>query len=96
MDGDHPRQSELRFRVSQKGFLKGNRFKEGSRKKIRYIYILFVRLTALRKRPSFLKRKISDYEEIRRRIRDMALEGEKDSFLDIFPDDTLRVLRGIR
>ena len=45
---------------------------------------------------SFLKRKISEYEEIRRQIRDIALKVEKESLLDIFPDDTFDVLRRIR
>ena len=83
--------------LAKKGFIKVSRFK-GSRNKIQYIYILTPRGLEEKARVtlSFLRRKISEYEEIRRQIRDIALEVEKESLLDIFPDDTFDVLRRIR
>jgi EPS-associated MarR family transcriptional regulator len=74
----------------KKGFIKINRFK-GSMNKARYIYLLTpqglegkAKLTL-----SFLRRKTSEYEDIRRQVRDLAKEVEEEKLADIFAADKL-------
>ena len=41
---------------------------------------------------AFLKRKLSEYEEIKRQIEEIANEAEKDETIDLLSDDTLKPL----
>jgi len=75
--------------LAKKGFIKINRFK-ASKIKIKYIYMLTPkgleekgRLTL-----SFLKLKLSEYEEIKRQIRDLATEVAEEGLLDVFAAET--------
>jgi EPS-associated MarR family transcriptional regulator len=82
--------------LAKKGFIKITRFKS-SRNKIRYIYILTPQ--GLEEKAtltlSFLKRKVLEYEEIRRQIKDLAMEIEEERLWDISKDDTLDVLKRV-
>ena len=40
----------------------------------------------------FLKRKLSEYEEIKSQIKEIASEAEKDGSIDLLSDDTLKRL----
>jgi len=75
--------------LAKKGFIKIDRFK-ASKIKIKYIYMLTPggleekgRLTL-----SFLKLKLSDYEEIKRQIRDLATEVAEEGLLDVSVAET--------
>jgi len=75
--------------LAKKGFIKINRFK-ASKIKIKYIYMLTPkgleekgRLTL-----SFLKLKLSEYEEIKRQVRDLATEVAEEGLLDVSAAET--------
>lgn len=74
--------------LSRKGFIKINRFKD-SKNKFKYLYNLTpqgleakARLTV-----SFLKQKISEYNEIKRQIKKLTHEIEEENLVDIFHKD---------
>ena len=78
----------------KKGFVKINRFKD-AKSKVGYIYVLTPRgieekagLTV-----SFLRRKIFEYTEIKRQIRELAQEAEDGGLANISVDDTLDRLK---
>ena len=64
--------------LAKKGFIKIDRFKV-SKNKMRYLYILTPKGVEERARLtlSFLKRKISEYDEIKRQIRELEKEVEE-------------------
>lgn len=80
--------------LAKKGFIKINRFR-GSKNKILYIYILTPRGLEEKARLtlSFLRSKILEYETIRRQIRDLAREIEKERLADISSDEVQDVLK---
>ena len=76
--------------LAKKGFIKVNRFKD-SKNKFKYLYILTPRgieakaaLTI-----SFLKRKMAEYSEIKRQIKELSREVETEGLVDVSTDDTL-------
>jgi len=75
--------------LAKKGFIKINRFK-ASRIKIKYIYMLTPRGLEEKGRLtlSFLKVKLSEYEEIKRQIRDLATEVAEEGLLDVSATET--------
>ena len=82
--------------LAKKGFIKINRFK-GSKNKIHYFYILTPRGLEEKARItlSFLRRKIREYEEIKKQIKDLAREVEEERLVDISVDETLDVLKRV-
>jgi len=78
----------------KKGFIKISHFKY-SKSKIQYIYILTPQ--GLEEKAaltlSFLKRKVLEYEEIKRQIKEMAQEVEEERSLDISVNDILELLK---
>ncbi|MFC1822569.1 MarR family EPS-associated transcriptional regulator [Thermodesulfobacteriota bacterium] len=82
--------------LAKRGFIKINRFKV-SQSKIRYLYILTPRGVEEKTRLtlSFLKRKVSEYEEISRQIEDLAREVEEERLTDLSADETFEVLKGL-
>ena len=78
--------------LARKGFIKINRFKD-SHNKFQYLYHLTPRgleakagLTI-----SFLKRKMLEYSEIKRQIKELAREAKDQGLVDDSKDDTLDV-----
>ena len=76
--------------LAKKGFVKVDRLK-ASKSKTQYIYVLTpqgleekARLTL-----SFLRRKTREYEEIKRQIRELALEIEDERMLDLWDEEKL-------
>jgi EPS-associated MarR family transcriptional regulator len=69
--------------LAKKGFLKINRFKDSSNK-LKYVYFLTPRGLEEKSRVTlgFLRRKISEYEEIKRQIRHLAREVGNDRSLE--------------
>ncbi|NQT55748.1 MAG: MarR family EPS-associated transcriptional regulator [Desulfobacteraceae bacterium] len=82
--------------LAKKGFIKINRFKV-SNNKIRYFYILTPRGVEEKARLtlSFLKRKVSEYEEMKHQIRKLALEVEENRLTGILETETLDVMQRI-
>ncbi len=82
--------------LAKKGFIEINRFKV-SKNKIRYFYILTPRGVEEKSRLtlSFLKRKVSEYEEIKHQIRKLALEVEENNLPDNLETETLDVMQKI-
>jgi hypothetical protein len=74
--------------------IKINRFKS-ARNKIPYTYILTPRGLEEKARltVSFLKRKLSEYEEIRRQIRELAQEVDSENLMDLSFEDAENVVR---
>ena len=70
--------------LAKKGFIKIQRFNE-SKTKFRYLYILTPKGIEERARltVSFLKRKIAEYEGIKRQIRELSREIEESRSADI-------------
>jgi len=70
--------------LAKKGFIKIDRFK-ASKIKIKYSYMLTPRGLEEKGRLtlSFLKLKLSDYEEIKRQIRDLATGVAEEGLLDV-------------
>lgn len=82
--------------LTKRGFIKINRFKV-SQNKIRYLYILTPRGLEEKTRLtlSFLKRKVTEYEEISRQIEDLTREVEEEGLNDLSADETLEALKGL-
>ena len=82
--------------LTKKGFIQINRFKV-SDNKIRYFYLLTPRGLEEKARLtlSFLKRKVSEYEEIKHQIRKLALEVKENNLPDILETETLDVMQRI-
>jgi len=82
--------------LAKKGFIKINRFKV-SNNKIRYFYILTPRGVEEKARLtlSFLKRKVSEYEEMKHQIRKLALEVEENRLTGSLETETLDVMQRI-
>ena len=82
--------------LAKRGFIKINRFKV-SQNKIRYLYVLTPRGLEEKTRLtlSFLKRKVTEYEEISRQIEDLAREVEEEQLNDLSADETLEALKGL-
>jgi EPS-associated MarR family transcriptional regulator len=80
--------------LGKRGFIKIRRFKV-SRNKSQYIYLLTPRGLEEKTRltVSFLRRKIVEYEEIKRQIRDLVLEVEEQTGKNGFSDDAQNLLR---
>lgn len=78
----------------KKGFIKINRFKH-SKNKIQYIYILTPQ--GLEEKAaltlSFLKRKVLEYEEIKRQIKEIVQEVEEEKLMDISANNILERLK---
>lgn len=82
---------------TKKGIIKIQRFKD-SESKIQYIYLLTpkgleekARLTL-----NFFRRKVREYEEIKKQIRELAREVDNEGALkDISSEDVLEVLNGV-
>ena len=76
--------------LTKKGLIKVHRFKS-AKNKIPYTYILTPR--GLEEKAGltikYLKRKILEYEEIKRQIRELALEIETEELTDITQPETL-------
>ena len=76
--------------LAKKGFIKINRFKD-SKNKLQYLYVLTPR--GLEERAvltlRFLKRKVAEYNEIKKQIRELTKEAEAEGLVDIFESDTL-------
>ncbi|MBW2301791.1 MAG: MarR family EPS-associated transcriptional regulator [Deltaproteobacteria bacterium] len=82
--------------LARKGFLKVHRFKDSS-KKTKYVYVLTPRGLEEKARVtlSFLKRKVREYEEIKRQIRELSVEIEGKEGEDIFSEEVLEALDGV-
>ena len=83
--------------LANKGIIKIKRFKSAMNK-IPYTYMLTpdgleekAKITL-----AFLKRKLSEYEEIKRQIKEIAKEVEKDETIDIPVTDTLKALAKVQ
>ena len=83
--------------LANKGIIKIKRFKSAVNK-IPYTYMLTpdgleekAKITL-----AFLKRKLSEYEEIKRQIKEIAKEVEKDETIDIPVTDTLKALAKVQ
>ena len=83
--------------LANKGIIKIKRFKSAVNK-IPYTYMLTpdgleekAKITL-----TFLKRKLSEYEEIKRQIKEIAKEVEKDETIDIPVTDTLKALAKVQ
>ena len=83
--------------LAEKGIIKIKRLKNAPRK-IPYAYILTpwgqeqkAKITA-----RFLKHKIAEYEAIKRQIKEIAKEVEKDKTIDLSGDTTLKQLAQIQ
>ena len=79
--------------LADKGIIKIKRFKS-ARNKIPYTYMLTshgleekARITS-----NFLKRKLAEYKEIKRLIKEIAKEAEKDESIDLLSNGTLKQL----
>jgi len=83
--------------LANKGIIKIKRFKS-ARNKIPYTYVLTPHGLEEKGRVTlkFLKRKLSEYEEIKRQIKEIANEAEKDETIDLLSDGTLKHLAGIQ
>jgi EPS-associated MarR family transcriptional regulator len=83
--------------LANRGIIKIKRFKS-ARNKIPYTYVLTPHGIEEKGRVTlkFLKRKLSEYEEIKRQIKEIANEAEKDETIDLLRDGTLKHLAGIQ
>ena len=76
--------------LARKGFIKINRFKD-SKNKLQYLYHLTP--SGLEAKAvltlSFLRRKMSEYNEIKKQIRELAREVESTGLVDIAKEETL-------
>ena len=79
--------------LAEKGIIKMKRLKN-AHQKIPYVYQLTPRGLEQKARITarFLKRKLSEYEEIKSQIKEIASEAEKDGSIDLLSDDTLKRL----
>ena len=80
--------------MGDKGFIKIKHF-QMSRNRIKYLYLLTPQ--GLEERASlalrFLKRKIVEYGEIKKQIRELTREVEEERLADNYREDTLDVMR---
>ncbi len=81
--------------LTKRGFIKINRFKN-SANKAQYIYLLTPRGIEEKARLalSFLKRKITEYEEIKRQIKDLAREVQNETLGEIHAENLLDLEEG--
>ena len=79
--------------LAEKGIIKIKRFKS-AHNKIPYSYILTPRGLEEKTKITlkFLKRKLSEYEEIKQQVKDIAKEVEKDETIDCSGADRLEAL----
>ena len=79
--------------LAEKGIIKIKRLKN-AHQKIPYVYHLTPRGLEQKARITarFLKRKLSEYEEIKSQIKEIASEAEKDGSIDLLSEDTLKRL----
>ena len=78
--------------LAEKGIIKIKRLKN-AHQKIPYVYLTPRGLEQKAKITArFLKRKLSEYEEIKSQIKEIASEAEKDGSIDLLSDDTLKRL----
>jgi EPS-associated MarR family transcriptional regulator len=82
--------------LAKKGLIKVHRFKS-AKNKIPYTYVLTPRGLEEKARltVNFLRRKISEYEEIKRQIRELALEIEAEDLKDIAQIEALDAEAGL-
>ncbi len=82
--------------LAKKGFIKINRLKV-SKNKIRYFYMLTPRGVEEKARLtlSFLNRKISEFEEIKRQIKELTQEVEENKTINFSETETRYVMRRI-
>jgi len=82
--------------LAKKGFVKIHRFKDSSNR-TKYMYLLTPRGMEEKTRVamSFLKRKVREYEEIKKVIRELSQEIEGKESKDIFSDEVVKALEGI-
>ncbi len=82
--------------MAGKGFIKIKQF-QMSKNRIQYLYLLTPRGMEEKARitMSFLKRKVSEYEEIKKQIRGLNREVEEERFMDISREDTLVEMRRV-
>ena len=82
--------------LAKKGFIKIKRFR-GSKKKILYFYVLTPRGMEEKARItlSFLRRKVFEYEKIKKQIRDLAREVEEEGLVDISAEDRLDMMKAV-
>jgi len=82
--------------LAKKGFVKIHRFKDSSNK-TKYIYLLTPRGVEEKARVtlSFLRRKLREYEEIKRQIQELSQEIEGKETEDIFSEEVLKALDGV-
>jgi len=82
--------------LAKKGFVKIHRFKDSSNK-TKYIYLLTPRGVEEKARVtlSFLRRKLREYEEIKRQIQELSREIEGKETEDIFSEEVLEALDGV-
>jgi EPS-associated MarR family transcriptional regulator len=80
--------------LAKKGMIKVIRFKS-AKNKIPYTYVLTPRGLEEKSRlaVNFLKRKISEYEEIKRQISELAREVEEEELIDIPEYEKFEVMR---
>ena len=83
--------------LAEKGIIKIKRLKNAPRK-IPYAYILTPRGLEQKAKITarFLKHKIAEYEAIKRQIKEIAKEIEKDETIDLSGDSTLKQLAQIQ
>ena len=79
--------------LARKGLIKVHRFKS-AKNKIPYTYLLTPRGMEEKARltVSFLRRKISEYEQIKRQIAELAREVNKEELVDVHAQETLDLL----
>ena len=79
--------------LAHKGIIKVEGFKS-ARHKIPYTYLLTPEGLEEKAKITlkFLKRKLSEYEEIKRQIKDIAKEAENDEAINLSNTDTLQAL----
>ena len=79
--------------LAEKGIIKIKRLKN-AHQKIPYVYHLTSRGLEQKAKITarFLKRRLSEYEEIKSQIKEIASEAEKDGSIELLSDDTLKRL----
>ena len=82
--------------LAKRGFVKIHRFKDSSNK-TKYMYLLTPRGMEEKTRVAmnFLKRKVREYEEIKKVIRELSQEIEGKESKDIFSEEVVKALEGI-
>jgi len=82
--------------LGKKGFVKIHRFKDSS-KNTKYVYVLTPRGLEEKARVtlSFLRRKLREYEEIKKQIQELSQEIEAKEGPDTFSEEVLEALDGV-